>query len=265
MERTREARTFAERALALFVLHLGEHRDEITVIGGLNADLLTVPTPVPHQGTVDIDVFVQVGVVYDRDDMDFGWLERTLRAADFTTRTDQDTWRWYREVEGVTVRLELLCDVLDSPGQQIVLPGTDDVAAMNLAGPSAAAGNSVTRALEVHPDDAARSQASAVETVSARTSTSADTCLPRRPRPRLCSTRQAATVARPLTTPPASGQHWRRSRTRTDPRRWRTPSNGCGTASRRTSTCSYRTPWVLRLTAAPRSSGRRRRAPAPVT
>ena len=147
--RSRDARGYAERALVRLMAALGDKANQVVVIGGLNADLLTHAPAAPHQGTVDVDLLVEVGFVYDRDDLDLGWLERGLRAADFAPRPGDETWRWWAKVDGVDVKVELLCDTPDSRGQQIALPGCAGATAMNLAGPAAAADGV---ALELAPE-----------------------------------------------------------------------------------------------------------------
>lgn len=151
MDRTPTTRRYAERALGLFALELGEHARDITVVGGLNPDHLTRTTSAPHQGTTDVDVLVEVGFVYDRDDLDLSWLETGLRAAGFTTRGDE-TWRWWIDIDGVPVKLELLCDTPDSPSQQIVLPGCDSATAMNVRGPRPALYDTTVRAVDLAED-----------------------------------------------------------------------------------------------------------------
>lgn len=136
--RTRDARGRAERALAQLAVAFGNHAHQIVVIGGLNADLLTDAPQAPHQGTVDVDLLLQVGFVYERDETDLAWVEHGLRGAGFSPMPGDETWRWWRTVDTVPVKVELLCDTPDSRGQQIVLPGCDVATAMNLAGPAAA-------------------------------------------------------------------------------------------------------------------------------
>ena len=137
--RSRDARHLAERALITLATALGDHTDQIVVIGGLNADLLTDAPAAAHQGTVDVDLLVQVGFTYERDELDLGWIERGLRDASFEPFAGDETWRWFVRIDGVPVKVELLCDTPDNRGQQIVLPGCAVATAMNLAGPSAAA------------------------------------------------------------------------------------------------------------------------------
>jgi len=146
MERSRPARHAAERALALLALALGDEARRLIVIGGLNADLLTVPQEPPHQGTTDIDAFIELPVIYDRDEEDYGWLEHGLTAAGFVEHAG---WRWSTQVDGYTVVLDLLTDVDDNPGQPIALPGTTITAAQNLPGPRAVRRDTVPRRLSV--------------------------------------------------------------------------------------------------------------------
>lgn len=146
--RTRAGRDLAERALARLVAELGEHATGVTVIGGLNADLLTEVDEVPHQGTLDVDLHVQVGLVYERDDDDFGWLEDALLRARFAPLAGTG-WRWVSRVDEVPVVLDLLCDVLDNRDQEIPLPGCEQAGAMNLPGPSAAAADAIVRTLHL--------------------------------------------------------------------------------------------------------------------
>ncbi|GAA1469916.1 hypothetical protein [Microbacterium thalassium] len=77
--RSREARARAETALAALLDATGEHWREIVVIGGLVPDVIA-PGAVAHQGTADVDVMLDLALVFDRDEQDFGWLEQALTA-----------------------------------------------------------------------------------------------------------------------------------------------------------------------------------------
>lgn len=155
--RTRDARTRAEEVLVTFALLAGAHAQDFVVIGGLNPDFLAPNAPVPHLGTTDVDLLFELGFVYERDEDDYGWLDGLLAASGFVAR--ENGWQWDAIVGGSLVRLDLLCDVHDSPGQTLALPGAEIAAVQNLAGPAPALSNSVTRALTVsdlyraeHPD-----------------------------------------------------------------------------------------------------------------
>ena len=144
--RSRTGRELAERALARLALELGDRVTSLTVIGGLNADLLTLPQEAAHQGTVDIDVLVEIGFVFDREEQDLGWVERGLVRASFSPLSDEG-WRWETRVETAAVVVDLLCDVPDNHGREIPLPGRPRAGAMNLAGPGAGLMNGVVRTL----------------------------------------------------------------------------------------------------------------------
>ncbi len=149
--RTQAARAAAQRALVRLVLELGVRAHELVVVGGLNPDFLAADGTLPHQGTTDIDMFVALGAVWERDDDDFSWLEAALYRADF--RPGGAGWRWVTEVDGIPVRLDLLTDVHDNVGQQIALPGTKVLASQNLSGPGAARRDVLVRQLAVDPRD----------------------------------------------------------------------------------------------------------------
>jgi hypothetical protein len=150
--RSRESRDLAERALAVFGARLGEHVGDVVVIGGLNPDFLAVAPPVAHQGTTDVDLLLEVALVYEREDQDFSWLERALVGSGFEPLWRDDAWRWQLNMGRATVLLDLLCDTPDNLGQRIALPGCTDAIAMNLPGPAPAAVGSVLREIRVPVD-----------------------------------------------------------------------------------------------------------------
>jgi len=123
------------------------------VIGGLNADLLASAPTAPHQGTVDVDLLIEVGFTFERDDLNLSWIERGLHNAGFEPFPGDQTWRWVVMVDGAPVKVELLCDTPDSRGQQIILSGCAVATAMNLAGPAAAA-DGIPRSLVADETDA---------------------------------------------------------------------------------------------------------------
>lgn len=153
LPRSRSTRALAERTLATFLSHLGSHKHDVVVIGGLNPDLLTERPPAPHLGTTDVDLLLEVGFVYDRDDLDFAWLEIALTASGFAPAIAGSGWRWSRKVDGVPVLLELLCDTPDNRGQELALPGCDRATAMNLSGPAPALTDTRLVELPVPPGD----------------------------------------------------------------------------------------------------------------
>lgn len=118
------------------------------VIGGLNPDFLAPEAPVPHLGTTDVDILFELGYVWDRDGSDFSWLAPALENAGFKALSEAG-WQWRRADATSIIRIDLLCDVADSPDQPIALPGTTEVSAKNLAGPSGALASPITRQLNV--------------------------------------------------------------------------------------------------------------------
>lgn len=148
-ERSRAARARAEEALVRFALLTGDHATDFVVIGGLNPDFLAPGGPHPHLGTTDVDILFELGLHYDRDELDFGWLDRALRSGEFTAVASEAGWQWSGVLGDALVRLDLLCDVYDNPGQAIYLPGATEAAAQNLRGPAAALHDPVERELDV--------------------------------------------------------------------------------------------------------------------
>ncbi|MGB3377107.1 MAG: hypothetical protein WBA87_18440 [Microbacterium sp.] len=148
-QRSRTARARAEEALVRFALLADTHARDFIVIGGLNPDFLAPGAPHPHLGTTDVDLLFELGVFYDRDELDFGWLERALDAGGFVANATG--WQWTGVLGDAHVRLDLVCDVYDSPGLPVELPGTARAAAQNMRGPAAALNDPIERELQV-PD-----------------------------------------------------------------------------------------------------------------
>lgn len=164
--RSRGARDRAEEALIRFALLAQEHVDEFVVIGGLNPDFLAPSAPTPHLGTTDVDLLFELGFAYDRDDLDFSWLDRALSEGGFRPQSASG-WRWTGSLGDTLMRLDLLCDVYDSPGQPVLLPGASEAAAQNLPGPASALHDPIERDLLV--PEAVRAQApNAPDTVRMR-------------------------------------------------------------------------------------------------
>lgn len=148
------------------VVHAGASAAALVVIGGLTPDTLVRSGTTPHSGTVDVDILLEVGFIYDRDELDFRWLERALADSGFTRLNYEVGWRWVVRIDGIPIVLEILCDTYDNRGQEISLTGTETVTAMNLAGPGPAHGNSVEHELSIPSELSA--QAGGHETVTVR-------------------------------------------------------------------------------------------------
>lgn len=146
--RSHQTRTDAEAALVRFALLAGAHAQDFVVIGGLNPDFLAPHAPTPHLGTTDVDLLFELGFVFDREHLNFEWLDEVLERGGFRPRTIAG-WQWDGKLVGRPVRLDLLCDVDDSRGQPIVLPGAANATAQNLDGPAAALHDPTERSLTV--------------------------------------------------------------------------------------------------------------------
>lgn len=138
LPRDRGSRRLAEIALARLLGACGAHAaDDLVLVGGLVPEHL-VHSVGEHQGTNDVDVLLDIGLAYDRDDLDYGWLEQALLDSGFVQANPNVGWRWVVEIEGDPVLVEFLVDVADSQDQEIALPGTTSLGAKNLRGPAPA-------------------------------------------------------------------------------------------------------------------------------
>lgn len=148
--RDHAARALAEDALAALLHAAGPRSSELVLIGGLVPEYL-VETADPHQGTNDVDLLLDLGFEYDRDEHDYGWLERALVAAGFVPATPNVGWRWVADVRGHPVLVEFLADVPDNLDREIALPGASVLGAKNLRGPGPALRDAHDAVVHGHP------------------------------------------------------------------------------------------------------------------
>lgn len=141
--RNRRSRDLAERALMRLLDAAGAHWSELVVVGGLVPDLV-VAADGAHQGTNDVDIVLDIGVIYERDDENFSWLQNALDSAGFVPAFPDNGWNWAAEVDGAAVIMQFLVDVDDSLRQPIALPGAPQLTAMNVHGPRPAIRHSQT-------------------------------------------------------------------------------------------------------------------------
>ncbi|WP_179873227.1 hypothetical protein [Microcella indica] len=127
----------------------GPHVSDFVVIGGLNPDFLAPDSPYPHLGTTDVDLLFELGLSFERDDQDFEWLDQALEAAQFHPRSGDHGWQWNGVLGDSVVRLDLLSDVYDHPGQPMALPGATRARVQNFRGPAAALHDPIERNLRV--------------------------------------------------------------------------------------------------------------------
>lgn len=132
-ERSRAARAAAERALVRVVHCYGE-TPNFVLLGGLLPQMLCSTATLPHAGTTDIDV--QVDLEIASRSTGAKRLEVALRTAGFTP--DGATWRWQTTTGAGTkavVKFELLADQEDQPANQVLrFVDCDDLGAANVRG-----------------------------------------------------------------------------------------------------------------------------------
>ena len=100
-----------ERVLVTVLGNIGPWRDCIYLAGGLAPRYLVGELPEgvnPHVGTTDVDLVIALSVS-DGSVEAYKTLEGNLKGADFK-QDSQASFRWKREVDGVTVLVEFLCE-----------------------------------------------------------------------------------------------------------------------------------------------------------
>lgn len=120
-----------ERALLTVVTKIGPWGERLVLIGGL-APRYLVGLPPPgvsaHVGTTDLDIVVGFALSADEAEV-YRTLQNNLKEAGFSPTVDPDTgseqtFRWERDVDGVSVLLEFFCPVGDGqPGRLLRNPG----------------------------------------------------------------------------------------------------------------------------------------------
>lgn len=108
-----------ERALVTIIGNAGFWGRHLFLVGGLAPRYLTVSdaTPLePHIGTHDVDLAI-VLAIDAKNAGDYETLDRNLRDSGFTQapQSGDPEFRWRREVEGVPVVLEFLCETDEAP------------------------------------------------------------------------------------------------------------------------------------------------------
>lgn len=109
-QRSRETRARAELALVRLLHALDDEDIFLVMLGGLVPDVLTSDEQVvpEHLGTTDVDVLLVSHIDLDAD---LGRVEGALKRLGFNPDPDEDGWRWRGPIEGVSVKLEFLCDL----------------------------------------------------------------------------------------------------------------------------------------------------------
>lgn len=133
-QRSRASRARAELALVRLVHELRDESVFLVVLGGLVPEVLArddmqIPE---HLGTTDVDVLL---ITHVDPDADLGGVERALDRLGFRPDASTNGWRWRGLVDGVTVKLEFLCDLPDHREHEVIRPrGCSTLAAANLRG-----------------------------------------------------------------------------------------------------------------------------------
>lgn len=132
--RSPEARARAELALVRLLHELKDDEPFVVVLGGLVPEVLArdddlVPE---HLGTTDVDVLL---ITHVDPDADLGGVERGLKRLGFDSSPSEEGWRWGGPIDGMSVKLEFLCDLPEHREKEIIRPrGCEALTAANLRG-----------------------------------------------------------------------------------------------------------------------------------
>lgn len=99
-----------ERVLLTLLGDIGPWRERIYLAGGLAPRYLTgtLPEGAPaHVGTTDVDIIIGLAVA-DEAPETYRTLQTNLEKASF--RQQEPSFQWAREVDGVTVLIDFLCE-----------------------------------------------------------------------------------------------------------------------------------------------------------
>lgn len=110
-----------ERTLLTLLGDVGPWRERIYLAGGLAPSYIvgTLPAGVrPHVGTTDVDLVI--GIALDDAPETYRTLETNLKRANF--RAGSSSFQWIREVDGITVAVEFLCETEAVPSGRIFKP-----------------------------------------------------------------------------------------------------------------------------------------------
>jgi hypothetical protein len=139
---TREATERCERVLVTVLGNIGPWSNEIYLVGGLAPRYLIGELPegaAEHVGTTDVDLVVSLSV--PEDDIEaYKTLEKNLKDAGF--KQDEPSFRWKRDVDGITVLVEFLCETQEVGEGKIFKPKQglgSNLSAFNVAGAQLAA------------------------------------------------------------------------------------------------------------------------------
>lgn len=139
---TREATARCERVLVTVLGNIGPWSDQIYLVGGLAPRYLIGELPegaAAHVGTTDVDLVVTLSVAEDNAEA-YKTLEKNLKDAGF--EQDEPSFRWRRDVDGIIVLVEFLCETEEVGEGKIFKPKQglgSNLSAFNVAGAHLAA------------------------------------------------------------------------------------------------------------------------------
>ena len=139
---TLEATERCERVLVTLLGNIGPWSDHVYLAGGLAPRYLIGELPegaAEHIGTTDVDLVVSLSVT-DDDAEAYRTLENNLKSAGF--EQSDPSFQWRREVDGITVLVEFLCETDEVEEGRIFKPKQglgSNLSAFNVLGADLAA------------------------------------------------------------------------------------------------------------------------------
>jgi len=141
-----------ERALVTLLGDLGPWRERIYLVGGLAPRYIVGQLPEgarAHVGTTDVDLVIGLALG-DETPETYRTLQNNLEKAHFDQK--EPDFRWAREVEGLTVVVEFLCETNAVPSGSIFRPKAgstgSNVGAFNVRGANLVRYDFIERVLE---------------------------------------------------------------------------------------------------------------------
>jgi len=150
-----QALAACEKALRTILTKIGPWGTRLVLIGGMAPRYLVGDLPADiseHVGTTDLDIVVGIALESEEDEA-YRTLQQNLKDAQFAPRRNPDTnqeetFRWTREVDGVSVVLEFFCPVGEgNAGQLLRNPGKNvgsKISAMRIRGAELAGRDHIT-------------------------------------------------------------------------------------------------------------------------
>jgi hypothetical protein len=117
-----------ERTLLTLLGDVGPWRERIYLAGGLAPSYIVGSLPAgvqPHVGTTDVDLVI--GIALDDAPETYRTLENNLTRSNF--RSGSSSFQWVREVDGITIAVEFLCETNAVPAGRIFKPKNESTGA----------------------------------------------------------------------------------------------------------------------------------------